>query len=52
MNLTLQPRKSACAAQSRQLELARLRALSIEERIKAALTMRTRFSWLKPQAKE
>jgi hypothetical protein len=30
------PRRSACAAQSRAAELARLRQLSVQERIKTA----------------
>jgi hypothetical protein len=42
------PRRSACAAQSRAAELARLRQLSVQERIKTALTIGTRFTWLKP----
>lgn len=42
------PRRSACATRSRERELARLRSLSVEERIVAALTMGTRFAWLKP----
>jgi hypothetical protein len=44
----LGPRRSTCATQSRERELARLRSLSVEERIVAALTMGTRFAWLKP----
>lgn len=52
MNTIHQPRRSTCAAQSRQHEIARLRGTSIEDRIKAALSMGTRFSWLKPKAKE
>ena len=43
------PRRSASAAKSRELELARVRALSVQERIALALTMRERFSWLRPE---
>ena len=42
------PRRSACATRSRERELARFRNLSVEERIVAALSMGTRFAWLKP----
>ncbi len=42
------PRRSACATRSGERELARLRSLSVEERIVAALAMGTRFAWLKP----
>jgi hypothetical protein len=52
MALTRQPRRSACAIRSREHELARLRRTSIEDRIKAALSMGDRFSWLKPKAKD
>jgi hypothetical protein len=45
-------RPSGCAAKSRNAELARLRRLSIEERIKAALTMSVRFAWLAPTPKD
>lgn len=41
-------RRSACAAQSRAAELERLRKMSVEERIKMALTLDQRFAWLKP----
>jgi hypothetical protein len=41
-------RKSRCAAQSRQQETARLRRMSIEERVRSALEMDKRFSWIKP----
>jgi hypothetical protein len=44
------PRKSHCADQARTAELARLRRLSIEERIAEALSMSDRFSWLRPTA--
>ena len=42
------PRRSACLTKSREREQARLRRLSVEERIVAALTMGARFAWLKP----
>jgi hypothetical protein len=43
-----EPRRSACATRSRERELARLKSLSVEERVVAALTMGARFAWLKP----
>ena len=43
------PRRSACAAQARERELERIRRLSVQERIAAALTMGARFSWLQPK---
>jgi hypothetical protein len=43
------PRLSACAAQAREREQARIRRLSVRKRIAVALTMGTRFSWLKPR---
>lgn len=48
---TMRPtaRRSACAAQSRARELERLRRLSVEERIVAALTIADRYLWLKPK---
>lgn len=45
------PRKSRCAEQARAAELARLRRMSIEDRITEALSMSDRFSWLQPAAK-
>lgn len=44
------PRRSASAAKSRELELARVKALTVQERIALALTMRDRFSWLRPES--
>lgn len=43
------PRRSACAARARERELERIRRLSVQERIVAALTIGARFSWLKPK---
>jgi hypothetical protein len=43
------PRRSTCAAQAREREQERIRRLSVQERIAAALTMGARFSWLKPK---
>jgi hypothetical protein len=43
-----QGRRSACASKSLEAELERLAKMSIEEKIKEALTMGRRFSWLKP----
>jgi hypothetical protein len=45
------PRRSACAAESRARELERIRGLSVQQRIVAALTIGARFSWLKPTAR-
>jgi hypothetical protein len=42
------PRRSVSIAESRRHEVERLRAMSVEARICAALTMSCRFSWLKP----
>jgi hypothetical protein len=42
------PRRSGCADATLRSEIERVRKLTIEERIKAALGMRQRFSWLKP----
>jgi hypothetical protein len=42
------PRRSACAARSREQEINRLRSLTVEQRIRAALTMRNTFAGLKP----
>lgn len=46
----LPSRRSACATQVRQLELERLRQMSVESRIVMALTMSARFAWLRPHA--
>jgi len=43
-----QPRPSACHAASRQAEIERIRALTVEERIKAALSLADRFAALRP----
>jgi len=42
------PRRSACAALSREQEINRLRKLSVEQRMRAALTMRDKFAGLNP----
>jgi hypothetical protein len=41
---------SACARKSFERELARLRSMSVEERIMEALTMSEEFAWLEPTA--
>ena len=46
------PAHSHCAAQSRARELERLRSLSVEERIRLALTMDRRFAWMSPVVSE
>jgi len=43
-------RRSACADAALSAELERVSRMTIEERIKAALTMRDRFDWLQPEA--
>jgi len=42
------PRRSACAALSRETEMSRLRSLSVEQRIRASLSIREKFAGLKP----
>jgi len=44
------PRPSTCATASLAAEMERLRKMTIEERIKVALSMRDRFAWLDPTA--
>lgn len=44
------PRRSASADAALAAELKRVSAMTIEERIKAALTMKDRFDWLQPAA--
>ncbi|MBU6303012.1 MAG: hypothetical protein KGS60_15795 [Verrucomicrobia bacterium] len=42
------PRRSACADQSLAAELERVSRMTVEERIKAALSMGDRLAWLNP----
>lgn len=49
--LPRRPRRSACAEVALQAELERVGKMTIEERIKAALSMRNRFTWLRPARK-
>ena len=42
------PVHSRCAMQSRQRELERLRRMSIEDRVRSALTMGSRCAWIRP----
>jgi hypothetical protein len=44
------PRRSACADAALRAELGRVAQMTIEDRVKAALTMRERFNWLQPEA--
>jgi hypothetical protein len=44
-------RRSACADAALRAELERILRMTIEERVKAALSMRERFAWLNPTAK-
>jgi len=46
------PRRSGCADAALRAEIERVRSMSIEERIKAALSMRQRFAWLHPVSKQ
>jgi hypothetical protein len=43
------PCRSACAAESRARELERIRRLSVQQRVVAALTIGARFSWIEPK---
>lgn len=45
------PRKSACAAAGLRAEIERVARMTIEERVKAALSIRGRFTWLEPVKK-
>ena len=45
-------RRSHSARQAFDRELSRLRAMSIESRINEALSLKDRFSWLKPAKKD
>ena len=42
------PRRSACADSALRAEIGRVSQMTIEERVKAALSMRKRFDWLQP----
>ena len=44
------PRPSACADAALRAELTRVVSMTVEERVKTALTMRERFDWLQPEA--
>ena len=44
-------RRSACADASLRAELERVGRMTIEERVKAALSMRERFAWIEPTRK-
>ena len=46
--LLLAVRRSRSAAASRRAELRRIERMTVEERIRAALTMSRRFAWLQP----
>ena len=41
-------RRSRSASASRRAEMRRVERMTIEERIRAALTMSRRFAWLQP----
>lgn len=44
-------RRSASAEAALRAEIARVNRMSIEERVKAALSMKERFSWVTPSAR-
>lgn len=44
-------RRSACADAALRAELERIGRMTIEERVKAALSIRERFAWLAPTPK-
>ena len=46
------PRRSSCANASLRAEMERVDQMTIEERVKAALSMGQRFSWIKEVAKQ
>jgi hypothetical protein len=46
------PRRSGCAEAALRAEIERVCQMSIEERIKAALSMHRRFSWIRPVSKQ
>ncbi len=45
-------KRSACANLSLAQEQARVRGMSVEARMKAALTMKSRFAWINPRKKD
>ena len=47
-----QNRQSASARKALEAEIERVRRMSIEDRIKAALSLRSRFEWLRQEGKE
>ena len=46
------PRRSASAEASLRAEIERVDRMTIEERVKAALSMGKRFSWVQPAVKQ
>lgn len=44
-------RKSACSDAAQRAQLQQIKRMTIEERVKAALSMRERFAWLKAISK-
>ena len=47
-NIRLGSVSSACASASLEVEMERVRKMSVEERILAALSMKAKFAWLQP----
>gem|GEM_PF-1551157 len=48
---TRRPRRSASADAALRAEIERVSRMNVEERITAALTMRERFAWIRPEEK-
>lgn len=46
------PRRSTCADASLRAELERVGSMTVEERVKAALSIGKRFSWVKKISKQ
>jgi hypothetical protein len=47
-NKPMEMRASACAKASLRTEMERVRRMTVEERILAALGMKSKFGWLQP----
>lgn len=45
---SVRPRASGCATASMQSEIERVRRMTVEERVLAALGMKSKFGWLQP----
>ncbi len=49
---TVRPCVSACANASLQADIERVRKMTVEERILAAFSMKSKFAWLQPSSVE